>query len=95
MKPSLLIVDDDEAIRTQLKYALRDDYTLGFAEDRAQALALFADMHPAVVSLDLGLPPRSEVKYSHWPSGEKRGSVSIEPDVVSRRRGPLPSALMR
>ena len=39
-KPKLLVVDDDESIRTQVKYALRDDYTLWFAEDRAQAMAL-------------------------------------------------------
>jgi two-component system NtrC family response regulator len=57
MKPRLLIVDDDEAIRTQLKYALRDDWTLAFAEDRAQALAACNEARPAVVSLDLGLPP--------------------------------------
>jgi len=31
-KPKLLM-GDDEAIRTQLKYALRDDFTLLFAED--------------------------------------------------------------
>jgi len=56
-KPKLLIVDDDEAIRTQLKYALRDDFTLLFAEDRCQALAAVQQEHPALVSLDLGLPP--------------------------------------
>ena len=26
-KPKLMVVDDDEGIRTQLKYALRDEYT--------------------------------------------------------------------
>ena len=36
MKPKLLIVEDDEAIRTQLKYALRDDFTLFFAAGRAE-----------------------------------------------------------
>ena len=56
-KPKLLIVDDDEAIRTQLKYALRDDFALVFAEDRGQALAAVQQEHPALVSLDLGLPP--------------------------------------
>ena len=60
MKPHLLIVDDDEAIRTQLKYALRDDYVLSFAEDRMQAVALLQEIRPAVVSLDLGLPPSPE-----------------------------------
>ncbi|MCI0548821.1 MAG: PEP-CTERM-box response regulator transcription factor [Candidatus Rokubacteria bacterium] len=56
-KPKLLIVDDDEGIRTQLKYALRDDYALWLAEDRAQAMSMFTEAEPAVVSLDLGLPP--------------------------------------
>jgi two-component system, NtrC family, response regulator len=59
-KATLLIVDDDEAIRTQLKYALRDEYTLLFAEDRAQTLAAIHDHRPALVSLDLGLPPAAE-----------------------------------
>jgi two-component system NtrC family response regulator len=57
IKPKLLIVDDDEAIRTQLKYGLREDFTLFFAEDRGQALAAVREHHPDLVSLDLGLPP--------------------------------------
>jgi two-component system, NtrC family, response regulator len=56
-KPTLLIVEDDEAIRTQLKYALRDDYLVSFAEDRARAMVLFHELKPDVVTLDLGLPP--------------------------------------
>ncbi len=56
-KPKLLIVDDDEAIRTQLQYGLREDFALWFAEDRRQAMSIFEEVRPAVVSLDLGLPP--------------------------------------
>ena len=56
-KPGLLIVEDDEAIRTQLKYALRDDFLLWFAEDRTQAMTIFHESEPSLVSLDLGLPP--------------------------------------
>src|SRR5438128_3377290 len=59
-KPKLLIVDDDEAIRTQLKYALRDDFTLLFAEDRDSALTALRAEHPGLVSLDLGLPPHPD-----------------------------------
>ena len=33
-KPRLLIVDDDEEIRTQMKWALNKDYELLLAEDR-------------------------------------------------------------
>jgi two-component system NtrC family response regulator len=58
--PKLLIVDDDEAIRTQLKYALREDFTLFFAEDRPKALAAVRDEQPELVSLDLGLPPAAD-----------------------------------
>ena len=59
-QPKLLIVEDDDAIRTQLKYALRDQYALTFAETRSKALALVNDIRPEVVSLDLGLPPHPD-----------------------------------
>jgi two-component system NtrC family response regulator len=58
--PDLLIVEDDEAIRTQMKYALRDEYTLSLAEDRARALAIVRELKPGLVTLDLGLPPHAE-----------------------------------
>jgi len=57
MKPALLIIDDDEDIRTQLKWALCDDYDIVLAEDRASALEQLRAKRPAVVLLDLGLPP--------------------------------------
>ena len=58
MNPKLLIVDDDEAIRTQMKWALSQDYEIYFAEDRRGALDAFEANPPAVTLLDLGLPPR-------------------------------------
>jgi two-component system, NtrC family, response regulator len=57
MNPKLLIVDDDEEIRTQMKWALAKDYEVSLAEDRASALENFRATQPAVVLLDLGLPP--------------------------------------
>jgi two-component system NtrC family response regulator len=57
MKPKLLIIDDDEEIRTQMKWALTQDYEILLAEDRASALAVFRNQQPPVVLLDLGLPP--------------------------------------
>ena len=56
-KPKLLIVDDDDEIRTQMKWALAADYTIALASDRASALEQFRATRPAVVLLDLGLPP--------------------------------------
>ena len=58
--PKLLVVEDDHAIRTQLKYALRDRYALWFAENRVRALALVQEVQPDLVSLDLGLPPHPD-----------------------------------
>jgi len=58
MNPVLLLVDDDEAIRTQMKWALSADYEIVFAEDRAGAVENFKKKKPAVTLLDLGLPPR-------------------------------------
>jgi two-component system, NtrC family, response regulator len=58
MKPKILIVDDDEAIRTQMKWALSEHYEVHFAEDRKAAGEAFEANSPAVTLLDLGLPPR-------------------------------------
>ncbi len=56
-RPRLLVVDDDEEICTQMKWALHDDYEIVIAGDRVTALKLFEEEEPPVVLLDLGLPP--------------------------------------
>ena len=53
----LLIVDDDSDIRQQLKWGLGDDYTVMLAGDVSEGLNMFKKFQPAVVLLDLGLPP--------------------------------------
>jgi two-component system NtrC family response regulator len=58
MKSKLLIVDDDEDIRSQLKWALAGEYDVTLADDRAGALAAFQANRPTATLLDLGLPPR-------------------------------------
>jgi len=58
MNPVLLLVDDDEAIRTQMKWALSADYEIVSAEDRGGAIEMFKKKRPVVTLLDLGLPPR-------------------------------------
>ncbi|HCL91675.1 MAG TPA: sigma-54-dependent Fis family transcriptional regulator, partial [Verrucomicrobia subdivision 3 bacterium] len=57
MLPRLLIVDDDEEIRTQMKWALGKEYQIFLAEDRVRAIDAFMEHRPPVVLLDLGLPP--------------------------------------
>ncbi|HTV40848.1 MAG TPA: PEP-CTERM-box response regulator transcription factor [Candidatus Sulfotelmatobacter sp.] len=58
MNSRLLIVEDDDEIRTQMKWALGKDYQLHLVENRAAALDAFRSARPQVVLLDLGLPPK-------------------------------------
>jgi two-component system NtrC family response regulator len=53
----LLITDDSEEIRTQLKWGFSKEYNLLFARDGKETLALFKKNTPRVATLDLGLPP--------------------------------------
>jgi len=55
-KPTLLIVEDDEGLQAQLKWAY-EDFEVVIAGDRDAALTLLRSEMPAVVTLDLGLPP--------------------------------------
>ena len=56
-KPRLLVVEDEEPIRKQMKWALADDYEVTLAENRATALERARLDKPPLVLLDLGLPP--------------------------------------
>src|SRR5215207_4626589 len=54
--PVLLVVEDDEGLQRQLKWAY-DGYRVIVAGDRASAVEALRLHEPAVVTLDLGLPP--------------------------------------
>ena len=55
-KPVLLVVEDDPGLQRQLRWAY-DGYEVVVAADRAEAMAAMREHAPAVVTLDLGLPP--------------------------------------
>jgi two-component system NtrC family response regulator len=69
-KQRLLIVDDDEDLRTQMKWALAQDYEVILAEDRPSAASAMRKEKPAVVTLDLGLPP--------LPAGVEEGFAVLD-----------------
>lgn len=54
--PKLLIVEDDAGLQAQLKWAY-EDFDVTIVGDRESALAALRAEEPAVVTLDLGLPP--------------------------------------
>jgi two-component system, NtrC family, response regulator len=55
----LLIVEDDAALRAQLKWSF-EGCEVEFAENRTQAIAALRQFEPQVVLQDLGLPPDAE-----------------------------------
>ena len=55
-KPTLLVVEDDPGIQKQMRWSF-DQYNVVVAEDRVSAMAQLRRHEPAVVTMDLGLPP--------------------------------------
>lgn len=55
-KPKLLIVDDDQGIRSQLQWGI-EDFDIATADSRENAIKQLEVHKPVVVTLDLGLPP--------------------------------------
>src|SRR5215212_4289124 len=91
--PVLLIVEDDEGLQRQLKWAY-EGYRVVVAGDRLQAIEMLRLHEPAVVTLDLGLPPD--------PDGASEGFatlseiLALKPDakvIVASGHGARESAL--
>ncbi len=91
--PVLLIVEDDEGLQRQLKWAY-EGFQVIAATDRASAIDLIRLHEPAVVTLDLGLPPD--------PDGTTEGFatltdiLALKPDtkiIVASGHGARESAL--
>lgn len=57
--PQLLIVEDDLALQKQIKWSL-DQFASATADDRETALTQLRRHAPAVVTMDLGLPPDAD-----------------------------------
>jgi two-component system NtrC family response regulator len=91
--PKLLVVEDDPGLQAQLKWAY-EDFQVIIAGDRASALAALRSEEPAIVTLDLGLPPD--------PDGVTEGFavldeiMALKPDtkvIVASGHGARESAL--
>ena len=91
--PKLLIVEDDEGLQAQLKWAY-EDFDVTIVGNRQDALTALRAEEPAVVTLDLGLPPD--------PDGTTEGFavldaiMALKPDtkvIVASGHGARESAL--
>ncbi len=65
----LLVVEDDIGLQSQLRWCF-DDHEVAIAGDRSEGITLLRRYHPAVVLLDLGLPPD--------PGGATEGIATLE-----------------
>jgi len=92
-RPVLLIVEDDLALQRQLRWAY-EGYEIVGAATRAEAIEMLRSHEPAVVTLDLGLPPD--------PDGTSEGFatlaeiLALKPDtkvIVASGHGARESAL--
>ena len=55
-RPALLMVEDDRGLQKQMRWSF-DDYEVIFAEDFESTITALRRYEPAVMTLDLGLPP--------------------------------------
>lgn len=70
---TLLIVEDDEGLQSQLRWCFKD-YNVFVAGDRLTAISNIRKYEPSVITLDLGLPPD--------PSNVSEGFALLE-EIVS------------
>jgi two-component system NtrC family response regulator len=92
-RPVLLIVEDDAGLQRQLRWAY-EGYEIVVASDRVGALDAVRAHEPAVVTLDLGLPPDPDGVTEGFAT--LREILSIKPDtkvIVASGHGARESAL--
>ena len=59
MKPKILLVDDEENILKQMRWSLESDYDVFTTSDEGEAMSIFENEKPPVVTLDLSLNPHN------------------------------------
>ncbi|VXC53866.1 Regulatory protein AtoC [Sphingomonas sp. T1] len=92
-RPVLLIVEDDLGLQRQLRWAY-EGYEIVVASDRATAIEAIRAHEPAVVTLDLGLPPDPDGVAEGFAT--LREILALKPDtqvIIASGHGARESAL--
>lgn len=74
-KPTLLIVDDEQAVLSALNRLLRKDYILLLAQEGQEALRLLKENHVDLILADQKMPQMSGVEFL-------REAKKIKPDAI-------------
>ena len=93
-RPVLLIVEDDLGLQRQLRWAY-EGYEIVVASDRATAIEAVRAHEPAVVTLDLGLPPDPDGVAEGFTT--LREILALKPDtkvIIASGHGARESALL-
>jgi len=91
--PKLLVIEDDPGLQAQLKWAY-EDFDVTIVGTREAALAALRAEEPAVVTLDLGLPPDPDGTTEGFAVLD--GIMALKPDtkvIVASGHGARESAL--
>ena len=84
MHPHLLIVDDDERIRSLLKqFLIQSDYLVSTAENAEQAGTLLSTIEFDIIILDVMMPGQDGITFT----AELRKSKNITPILLLTARG--------
>jgi len=79
---TVLVVDDDERLRKQVYWALKDSYRVLQAEDRPQTHQVIEEAPVDLILLDLRLPPRVNTPEEGMKTLEEIRSAKPEIEVV-------------
>lgn len=77
----LLVVEDDLGLQSQIKWCF-ENYEVLLANDRESALEQVKKHHPAVVTLDLGLPPNEDDPSEGFATLEQILEIDAEIQVI-------------
>ena len=86
-KPCLLIVEDDPGLQKQMRWSF-DAYEVLLAGDRESAIAQLRRHEPAVVTMDLGLPPEPDAPTEGFRTLEEILSLAPSTKVITDMPGP-------
>jgi two-component system NtrC family response regulator len=77
----LLVVEDDPALQKQMQWAL-DQYEVLVADDRDSAIAQLRRFEPAVITMDLGLPPHPDDTTTGFQLLQELTSLSPDSKII-------------
>ncbi|MFK7962882.1 MAG: PEP-CTERM-box response regulator transcription factor [Burkholderiaceae bacterium] len=81
-RPVLLVIEDDLGLQKQMRWSF-DRFNVVFAEDRESAITQVRRHEPAVITLDLGLPPDTDSSEEGFSVLEEILSLAPSTKIVA------------